>query len=716
MVFDDIFEINYWRPALNDEKLDIWFICLSPMTHDPTGVIDILQCRSIFKIAIFHDLIPAKMPGRYLSNSYSRSEYLVCMSWLKNFDVFAANSKSTAAELVQIAGVDPSIVFVSGVAIRDSIVRSSDSDDFDWNLRKTLLVIGGGDPRKNPECALLAHARSAAMSLAGIFVVVSGEYLDETRSKLRSIYSAAGGDQKNLRFSGYLKDPELSSLYECSIATIVPSRAEGFSIPIVESSANGTPALASDIPAHAELLQNPDWRFDPEDPMQLLKTLDRWTVDKVEWSRARSEQAPLWRHFTGEIVGDNFAQELISRVSIQAPIAAPAILGRAKPSLAILSPLPPAQSGVADYTASSLRPLQEKANLHFFTPTPNATIDQGWASLRPVSAARTSKLHYDARISVIGNSHFHSEIFEILLEQGGACIAHDARQIDFYVHLKGIDVAVAIATQELGRNVTSGEVTHWLHHQRDLPIPFLSEIARTANPLIVHSPTTAKIIEECYGKNVAFLPFAQYRIPLDGELKSEYRAEVKKTLGFNQDDILITTFGGLGLDRGIDEILWAVKLLRTWSIKARLVFCGSCDEPVVNLFKNSSRALGIGEFVTIFDGRVDEETYRKFLIGSDIGVQLRTYFMGGLSGALNDCIAAALPSVANDHLADAMQAPSYIRRIPDNLSSVLLAEAILDILESGENRNRPLVARAEFHQTHSAEAYCAGLLALLNIG
>ena len=89
--------------------------------------------------------------------------------------------------------------------------------------------------------------------------------------------------------------------------------------------------------------------------------------------------------------------------------------------------------------------------------------------------------------------------------------------------------------------------------------------------------------------------------------------------------------------------------------------------------------------------------------------------MGGLSGALNDCIAAGLPSISNEHLAEAMLAPSFVRRVPDNISSVLVAEAVLDILNSGENNARPFEAANEFRSRHSPEVYCSTLVKNLGL-
>jgi hypothetical protein len=77
---------------------------------------------------------------------------------------------------------------------------------------------------------------------------------------------------------------------------------------------------------------------------------------------------------------------------------------------------------------------------------------------------------------------------------------------------------------------------------------------------------------------------------------------------------------------------------------------------------------------------------------------------------LNDCIAAAIPSIPNAHLAEAMRAPSFVRTVPDMLSPLLMAEAAMDILDSGHNEARPVEEAASFAEEHSPRRYSELLL------
>ncbi|WP_081433850.1 glycosyltransferase [Azorhizobium caulinodans] len=711
-IFDEV--TSRTSPSnMGSRKGAVWYITLSPMTHDPVWARHFLEDTSIYRICLFYDLIQLQYPERYLANAKARTEFLICLSWLSRYDAFAAISQFTADELIARVKVPAGKVFVSHVAVRQSLEPEVNEAPLPRSERRWIVVAGGGDPRKNVECAIRAHARSAKLAEAGIKLVIFGNYPETMRAEFRSIYAEEGGTFKDLQFLAHQTDSELHNIYRQGLATVVPSRAEGFSIPIIESSAAGTPALASDVGAHPELIRDAAWRFDPDDPEKLQAQLEKLALDPVAWTELQTEQRDLWQGYRERIIGQRFIDGILERQPAQLPSAA--VLRKAKPKIAILTPLPPAHSGVADYSAYTLRPLKAVADLHMFTQTPGAFWEEGWAGLGRVSDLKFRSDRFDAVISIAGNSDHHSEIIDYLLENGGACIAHDARQLDFYMHVKGAQKTVELASAEMGRPVSLSEVTTWLQNQRNLPVLFLSEIVRAANPTIVHSPKTADIIEQLYGTKVKVLPFAQYRdLPAD-ILETSCRESARRKLGIPSDEVVLTTFGAAGATKGLEALIPTLGMLHRWGVKARLVFCGEAQMGFFQHIIDAATRIDIEPYLTYFDKPVSEETYVDYLAASDIGIQLREYFMGGLSGALNDCIAAGLPSVANTHLAEAMNAPGYVRRVPDGLSPVLIAEAVMELLEQGIHLRRPAEQARAAHAERQPKEYCRQLLAALGI-
>ncbi|WP_420142330.1 glycosyltransferase [Sphingomonas sp.] len=705
--FFDKVQTGSWRSAGQGN----WFVTLSPMTHDPLVASEFLFDPTIFKITLFYDLIQLKFPNRYLHVAEWRTTFMNAFAWLGFYDAFAAISADSGNDLIHHRNIDPAKVYVSGVAVRRSLEPPDGEVPLPRSERRHILVAGGGDPRKNPECALAAHARTS--ECRGVPIHVFGNYPGTMKESFRRIFAEEGGDNTLLFFPKHLGDEELRQLYRHAIMTIVPSRAEGFSIPIIESAAAGTPVAVSAVGAHPELVADPDLQFGPDDPEKLSRIMARTVGDEGEWSRRLEAIAPLWKSYTTEEVGRRFLEAVLARQTAIKPVEAPAIRRNARPQLAIVTPLPPAQSGVADYSDATLQPLAKHADLHIFTDSVGMEPKPAYSSISPISAAGYSLKNFDQRLSVLGNSHFHTTTFKYLLDYGGAALAHDARMIDFYVHELGMDRTLEIAISEYGKPLAPANIVHWLTHQRDLPVLFLSEIAKAADPLLVHSAVSADGIEKLYGVRPKVLPFAQYR-PMQLEMMTlAERRRRREHLGWPDDRFVITSFGFVSPDKAPELLIWTIKFLRTWNVNAHLVLCGLvADNIEADLYKLRDD-LGLQDSVTFFERRTSEQTYIDHLVATDAAIQLRTYFMGGLSGALNDCIAAGIPCVANDHLAQSSIAPSFVHRVSDNLSPILIAEAFLDIIRSGEHLSRPINEARAFAVDHSLDRYAIRMMEAL---
>jgi glycosyltransferase involved in cell wall biosynthesis len=679
------------------------------MTHDPSWLLSLLTDPSLFKATLFYDLIPLEEPERYLVSTLAQADFVTCVYWLRAYDCFAAISDHSGKALCQEAGVAPERVFVSGVAIRHSLEPLDGEAALPRQDRRHILVTGGGDARKNVVCALEAHAASPTLR-AGPPLAISGNYAPSLRAEYRALYAKKGGVAQNLSFLDHLSDDAFRLALREAIVTIVPSRSEGFSIPVVESSAAGTPVLVSDIGAHAELISDPSCRFDPDDPDALGHLVEEIVADEAVWARIGREQAELWTRFSVERVAANFLEGILARFG-QLP-AKPAVVRGARPKLAILTPLPPAPSGVAAFSAATLTPLAEHADI-ISSPIrriPTATAPSCRSHRRQPSGVYR---RFDAVVSVVGNSDHHVGAFSYLLEHGGAAIAHDARMINFYLSLLGMERALQVAHAEGETQATPELLEHWVHNQRDLPILFLSEIVKAASPLIVHSHLTADRIQRLYGSAPRVLPFAQYRTLERRELSQNARLAARRTLGWRDEDFVVCTFGNVADDRAPDELVWATKLLRDWNVPARFSFCGRLQDPTKNRVLRLIKELGLESDVDWLDDFASQDFYDRCLVAADAAVQLRTHLFGSLSGALSDCIAAALPCVSNDHLARAIDAPVFVRRVPDYPSPLLIAEALLNIRQSGDHRERP-VAAAEVAQTlRSPKLYADMLLETL---
>ncbi|MGH7056609.1 MAG: glycosyltransferase [Acetobacteraceae bacterium] len=683
----------------------ITFIEPSPMTHDPLLVAPLLAHPAIPSVAIVHDFIPLQRPERYLRSPGPRLAYRIALAWLPRYRRYVADSEATANDLAELLGVSGERITVGGAPL-DPVFEAA--GDWPPRLLSHVLVAGGEDPRKNVASALRAHAASAALRRADIPIFVTGKYSPRAVAELSTLYGEAGGEPRHLGFAGHVPDRALARLYRDALAVVCPSRAEGFSLPIIEAMAAGAPVLASAIPAHAELIKDPALLFAPDDEVGLSRLLERILAEPGFAEAIRTDQAAIWPCFRAEQVARHFW----TAIPLPAEQPTPYAVRGYRPRLALLSPLPPDRSGCADYTAAVCPALGRKVELELFTAAVRPLPISGALSIRPLSALPFASGAFDRVIGVMGNSVLiHLGIFDLLLRYGGACIAHDSRLAGFYCAL-GMERARAAASAEVGRQVEAAEIESWVRDESRLEALFLGELAASCEPLIFHSRIAAERCSRTYQIAARFLPFAVYRTVPDQALLAHSRAAARERLGIAREDVLLTTFGDVNQTKCPEECIWALDMLRGWGIHARLTFVGrTWNEPTALL--ELAATLGIDRRVCFLPNYASEAVYRDFLLAADVGIQLRAYGLGQVSGALTDCIAAGLATIANAELAEAIGAPSYVHRIPDAISPVLLANEIADVLESGAHTRRLTPERGAYLATHSARAYAESLCELL---
>jgi len=147
-------------------------------------------------------------------------------------DHVLALSERTKRDVVERYGVPESKVTVTRNGV-DPAFSPGDGD------RGYVLFVGAIHARKRPEAALdAAHA-------VGLPLVVAGPEKDASLAReLRD----GGADLR-----GYVSKEELAELYRGAAALVLPSRFEGFGLPVLEAMASGTPVVAAAEPALREV-------------------------------------------------------------------------------------------------------------------------------------------------------------------------------------------------------------------------------------------------------------------------------------------------------------------------------------------------------------------------------------------------------------------------------------------------------------------------------
>jgi len=170
---------------------------------------------------------------------------------VRRADRVLAVSERTKRDLVELYDTSPDKVVVTPNGVDPSFFPAGEAVGVEVHLRQEasgvtlrqpasyLLLVGAIQRRKDPLAALVA-----AKAL-GLELVVAGP---EKEPLLARELREGGAELR-----GYVSKDELADLYRGAAALLMPSRFEGFGLPVLEAMACGTPVVAAPDPALREV-------------------------------------------------------------------------------------------------------------------------------------------------------------------------------------------------------------------------------------------------------------------------------------------------------------------------------------------------------------------------------------------------------------------------------------------------------------------------------
>jgi glycosyltransferase involved in cell wall biosynthesis len=146
-----------------------------------------------------------------------------------------------------------------------------------------VLYVGGISPHKNLQALLRAAARLPATA-AGWHLVLVGDYQGDSflgcHQELSSLARELGIDNR-VTFTGFVADGDLALLYNAAAMLVLPSKGEGFGLPVIEAMACGVAVAASDRNSLPEVLGGTGLLFDPDRDDQIADAMLRLLSDPV---------------------------------------------------------------------------------------------------------------------------------------------------------------------------------------------------------------------------------------------------------------------------------------------------------------------------------------------------------------------------------------------------------------------------------------------------
>jgi glycosyltransferase involved in cell wall biosynthesis len=166
-------------------------------------------------------------------------------------------SKSEIIKYLKIDGVKIEVIYN---AVTDDIKGHFLNESMSFSIKsilndKFILAVSSIDPRKNQQKLIDSFSD---LNLPDFRLVLVGKTSSHFNIKLKS-------ESKNIIFTGFVSDLELSLLYENCDFFIYPSLYEGFGIPPLEAMKKGRAVVVSDIPSLKEVCSDAALYINPNE-------------------------------------------------------------------------------------------------------------------------------------------------------------------------------------------------------------------------------------------------------------------------------------------------------------------------------------------------------------------------------------------------------------------------------------------------------------------
>jgi glycosyltransferase involved in cell wall biosynthesis len=126
-------------------------------------------------------------------------------------------------------------------------------------------------------------------------LVIAGD--DPRHPEVRQL--AAGLPEGSVVLPGRLPESAVPDLYRGAAVVVLPSKAEGFGLPVIEAMACGVPVICSDLPVLRELADGVATFCDPNDPAAFARAIAQ-ILDAPTTTRARQLGIERAQRFTWE--------------------------------------------------------------------------------------------------------------------------------------------------------------------------------------------------------------------------------------------------------------------------------------------------------------------------------------------------------------------------------------------------------------------------------
>jgi glycosyltransferase involved in cell wall biosynthesis len=675
---------------------------------------------------ILYDLIPLIHKDIYLKDDVVEQWYLDKIDHLRRADLLLSISNSSRGEAVRYLGFNESNVVNISTACDEGFKRITQTENErlslvnKYNLDTPYIMYTGGiDYRKNIEGLLKAYSLLPASLRSKHQLAIVCSIQDIERDRLAQLCKSFGLKKQDVIFTGYVPEADLIGLYNNCYCFVFPSWHEGFGLPVLEAMCCGKAVIGGNLSSIPEVIGCEEALFDPYDNQQIAAKLERLLVDedfKASLEKHAESQSLIFSwDISAKLAWD--ALEKFHAKNLTRKLPCPPFVSANRKRLAYVSPLPPAKSGIADYSAELISELSRHYSIDVIVDQDDAVSEPyiiANCNIRSVQYFEGHSAQYDRILYHFGNSAFHGHMFQLLNDYPGVVVLHDFFISGVVAH---IDVATSqypgVWSQELHKS-GGWPAVYMRYHAKDTAdvvykYPCNISVLQNSMGVIVHSDFSRRLASKLYGHTIAsdwaLIPHLRvpvYDIP---------RKLARKKLGISENAFLVCSFGLLGPTKLNHKLLsaWINSPLSEHE-ECHLVFVGenhsgTYGSDLQQLIKKSK----CGKRIKI-TGWAEVESYKMWLAAADVGVQLRTLSRGETSGTVLDCMNYGLATIVNANGSMADLDEFSVVKLADEFLESELVDALTSLYNDENYREKLKAAaiskiRTAHHPRTCAEEY-----------
>jgi glycosyltransferase involved in cell wall biosynthesis len=690
--FDDATSDNQSRRAFAEQlrsatisaiKPDVLLITSLFEGPDNAGLVQ-LETNDTPTAVVLYDLIPWIHKSRYLSAPRMLHWYEERLEQLKKADLLLSISQHSRSEAIEYLDWPADRVVNISSACDSTFVPMQVPPEMRqiWLsqhglTRPFLMYTGGLDQRKNIERLIRAFAKLPLLTRQAHQLLVVCVIDDGSKSRLQQEADQAGLLTDEVIFTGYVTEEHLVGFYNACKAFVFPSWHEGFGLPVLEAMRCGKAVIAANNTSLPEVVGYAQALFDPFNEEDIRDRIE-WVLSNDEARHQLEQHAQVQSaHFDWDATANRALRALVNLVQASKPSKK-----QKPPRLACVSPLPPEQSGISDYTAQLLKVLIDHYDIEVIVEQ-NSVSDEWVLSHCPIRSVDWFKSHhgqFDRVLYHFGNSHFHAHMLELIEQIPGVVVLHD-----FYIsglqshHLQGgsgqswrrmLYASHGYSALLADQTPSDRGAVLWQY-------PCNLTVLQQALGIIVHSDFSLRLAHHWYGNHSKtdweVIPLLREK-PVE-QVKDQ--ASIRQKLQLPPQAFVVCSFGLVGPHKLHHELLDAfLGSALAKDPNTFLVFVGANETgPYGQCLSEKINQSGIASRIRI-TGWADVQDYQHYLMVADLGVQLRTLSRGETSAAVLDCMIHGIPTIVNANGSMADLDPSSVWRLEDNFYPHELSYAI----------------------------------------